>query len=47
MNVFTAPDKVTSTLEKIIFLAGSIEQDKAEKWQDNLIKKLALYNVTQ
>jgi len=43
MKVFTAPE-VFRSIDKsqlTVFLAGSIEQDKAEKWQDGVIRWLA------
>jgi len=46
MNLYTAPEKITTKLDKIIFLAGSIEQDKAEMWQDKVIQELQDFNVT-
>lgn len=36
MKVITAPEPLEIS-HKSIFLAGSIEQDKAEKWQDKVI----------
>lgn len=45
MQIITAPAplKINS---KSIFLAGSIEQDKATRWQDEVIEKLKQYNYT-
>ena len=45
MQIITAPEplKINS---KSIFLAGSIEQDKATRWQDEVIEKLKQYNYT-
>ena len=45
MIIITAPEplKINS---KSIFLAGSIEQDKATRWQDEVIEKLKQYNYT-
>lgn len=41
MKQYKAPDKYTlGKNEKAIFLAGSIEEGKAEKWQDKLTKML-------
>lgn len=46
MKLFTAPQKVVKYEEllegkgKTIFLAGSIEQGVADKWQDRFIEKL-------
>ena len=45
MKVITAPEDY-STAYRSIFLAGSIEQDKAEKWQDRIIKALVNTNIT-
>jgi len=45
MQIIIAPEplKINS---KSIFLAGSIEQDKATRWQDEIIEKLKQYNYT-
>lgn len=44
-TVFTAPEKIHYTQNlKTIFLAGSIEQGKADDWQQETIKELASYN---
>lgn len=44
-TVFTAPEKIHYTQNlKTIFLAGSIEQGKADDWQQEIIKELARYN---
>ena len=45
MKLFTAPDKIELTKSKSVFLAGSIEQDKAIKWQDLVIKELNSFDV--
>lgn len=39
MKVITAPEPLKTTTSSI-FLAGSIEQDVAERWQDQIIEKL-------
>lgn len=39
-KVFKAPEKVVKDTNKSIFLAGSIEMNKAVKWQDALTKSL-------
>lgn len=40
--VYTAPSVILTEdyINHMIFLAGSIEMDKAEKWQDRIIEKL-------
>ena len=42
-----APNKVPGDLILLprVFLGGSIEMDKAERWQDRLIKDMAEYQV--
>ena len=39
MQIITAPEPL-KIKSKSIFLAGSIEQDKATRWQDDVIGKL-------
>lgn len=41
MNIIKPPDKKTLIKCPAIFLAGSIEMDKAEKWQDIVIEALS------
>ncbi|MBN2664774.1 MAG: nucleoside 2-deoxyribosyltransferase domain-containing protein [Bacteroidales bacterium] len=45
MKIITAPEILEFTT-KSIFLAGSIEQDTAENWQENVISKLKSFDVT-
>lgn len=45
MQVITAPEPFCIR-HPSVFLAGSIEQDTAEKWQEDLIRRLADYPVT-
>ena len=45
MQIITAPERLEIN-SKSIFLAGSIEQDKATRWQDDVIEKLKQYNYT-
>lgn len=45
MQIITAPNKLSFD-GKSVFLAGSIEQNKAENWQDNLTSKLKEFEVT-
>jgi len=45
MNVITAPESL-QIKSFSIFLAGSIEQDKAERWQDRVIEKLSDSPIT-
>ncbi|MFK7771298.1 MAG: nucleoside 2-deoxyribosyltransferase domain-containing protein [Saprospiraceae bacterium] len=45
MQIITAPEPL-KIKSKSIFLAGSIEQDKAARWQDEVIGKLKQYNYT-
>lgn len=45
MHVILPPQKL-KTYSKSVFLAGSIEQDKAENWQNYIIEKLANTNIT-
>lgn len=40
MKVFTAPQVPKDYQENTIFLAGSIEQNKADRWQDKVIKAI-------
>lgn len=50
MQVITAPDPFPADLltsgKPVIFLAGSIEQDKAERWQDKVIATFQDKGVT-
>ena len=45
MKVITAPEPLKTTTHSI-FLAGSIEQDVAERWQDRVIENLKEFPVT-
>jgi len=45
MKVVTAPEPLKTTTPSI-FLAGSIEQDVAERWQDRVIEKLKDLPIT-
>lgn len=45
MQIITAPESLKIN-SKSIFLAGSIEQDKATRWQNEIIEKLKQYNYT-
>jgi len=45
MKIITAPNKLIFD-NKSIFLAGSIEQDTAENWQNTVIDKLKNFDVT-
>lgn len=45
MQIITAPEPL-KIKSKSIFLAGSIEQDKAARWQDEVIRELKEYNYT-
>jgi hypothetical protein len=45
MQLITAPESL-NILHTSVFLAGSIEQDVAEKWQDRVIEALANQNIT-
>lgn len=47
MKVFTAPKKVHSLYRTLpsVFLAGSIEMDKAELWQDRVIAELSQHDI--
>lgn len=45
MHLITAPDKL-EIHSPAIFLAGSIEQDKARKWQDVVIHQLQHTSLT-
>ncbi len=44
--VITAPEDVTNIKDYSVFLAGSIEGDTAQKWQDKVIKALEGDQVT-
>ena len=48
MKVIYAPDVIDpdAYLNSTVFLAGSIEQDKAEKWQEKVISSLADCDIT-
>lgn len=51
MDVYTAPERVPHiklavSKAQSVFLAGSIEMDTAEKWQDKVIKALENSDVT-
>ena len=45
MKVITAPNPLQIKSQSI-FLAGSIEQDRASRWQDEVIEKLKNYPCT-
>ena len=45
MKIITAPD-LLMLQSPSIFLAGSIEQDKADRWQDQVIEQLKDSSVT-
>ena len=46
MKLFTAPEHSLSPQEPIsVFLAGSIEMDKASDWQERVISELGAYPV--
>ena len=45
MQLITAPESL-NLLHFSVFLAGSIEQDVAEKWQDRVITVLSNLNIT-
>ena len=45
MQVITAPEPLTIRFPSV-FLAGSIEQDTAEKWQKNIISSLKQFDIT-
>ena len=45
MKIVIPPEKLVN-LNKSVFLAGSIEQDKASKWQDIIIGKLKQTDLT-
>ena len=45
MKIITAPEPLKTTTSSI-FLAGSIEQDIAERWQDQVIEKLKDLPIT-
>jgi hypothetical protein len=40
------PPRAIPIVSNSVFLAGSIEQDKAEPWQDFIIQKLGNKNIT-
>jgi hypothetical protein len=40
MQVITAPENLNKASGFKVFLAGSIEQDTADRWQDKIIKEL-------
>ena len=46
MTLITAPQKFTKFKRPAIFLAGSIEMGRAEKWQARVIRELENYSVT-
>lgn len=46
MNLITSPEKLILENSYSVFLAGSIEGDTAQKWQDIVIEKLADTSVT-
>lgn len=46
MKLIIAPQKMGRFKHPAVFLAGSIEMGKAEKWQDKVIAALDQYNVT-
>lgn len=45
MKVLTAPDDLAQASGYKIFLAGSIEQDTAERWQDRIIEAVKDTNL--
>lgn len=45
MNLITAPEPL-SIQGKSVFLAGSIEEDRASQWQNEIIKELKNINIT-
>jgi hypothetical protein len=45
MQLITAPESL-EILHHSIFLAGSIEQDVAEKWQDRVVESLSHLDIT-
>lgn len=45
MIEFKPPKRIPSSSTKKIFLAGSIEQGKAEKWQSKVVQSLVDYDV--
>jgi len=45
MELITAPEAL-NIIHPSVFLAGSIEQDVAEKWQDRVIEALSNLNIT-
>ena len=46
VRVITAPEDVTNIKDYSVFLAGSIEGDTAQKWQDKVIQTLEGDQVT-
>ncbi|SHI41961.1 nucleoside 2-deoxyribosyltransferase domain-containing protein [Aquimarina spongiae] len=46
VRVITAPEDVTNIKDYSVFLAGSIEGDTAQKWQDKVIQALEGDQVT-
>ncbi len=46
MNVITAPERVVRPRKPIVFLAGSIEMGTASRWQDEVMKNLAVHTGT-
>ena len=46
MNLITSPEKLILENRYSVFLAGSIEGDTAQKWQDIVIEKLKDTSVT-
>lgn len=45
MEVYKAPQKYPSDSKFTVFLGGSIEQGKAELWQDTLTEKLKDFDI--
>ena len=39
-NIIKPPQKIEKINDSSIFIAGSIEQGKAENWQDRIIDKI-------
>jgi hypothetical protein len=46
MKVITAPQSLSDIRGKSLFLAGSIEMDTAERWQDRVIHDLKDMDIT-
>ena len=46
VHVITAPEDVTNIKDYSVFLAGSIEGDTAQKWQDKVIQALEGNQIT-